>query len=83
MCIRDRYYAQNAVEPVNSTVTVHHLDRETSQQITGDTTAEAAAGMETYSSAYQTQVEGYTYSHAEPESFTPDGACLLYTSRCV
>ena len=68
------YYAQNAVEPVNSTVTVHHLDRETSQQITGDTTAEAAAGMETYSSTYQTQVEGYTYSHAEPESFTPDGA---------
>ncbi len=68
------YYVQNAVEPVNSTVTVHHLDRETSQQITGDTTAEAAAGMETYSSTYQTQVEGYTYSHAEPESFTPDGA---------
>ena len=68
------YYAQNAAEPVNSTVTVHHLDRETSQQITGDTTAEAAAGMETYSSAYQMQVEGYTYSHAEPESFTPDGA---------
>ena len=29
--------------------------------------------METYSSIYQTQVEGYTYSYADPESFTPDG----------
>ena len=25
--------------------------------------------METYSSIYQTQVEGYTYSYADPESF--------------
>ena len=68
------YYAQNAPDPVNSPVTIHHLDKDTNQQITGDTTAEAAAGMETYSSIYQTPVEGYTYSSANPESFTPDGA---------
>ena len=67
------YYTQNAPEPVNSTVTVHHVDAQTSQPITGDTTAEADANMETYSSVYQTQVEGYTYSYADPESFTPDG----------
>ena len=67
------YYTQNAPEPVNSTVTVHHVDAQTSQPITGDTTAEAEANMETYSSIYQTQVEGYTYSYADPESFTPDG----------
>ena len=67
------YYTQNAPEPVNSTVTAHHVDAQTSQQITGDTTAEAEANMETYSSIYQTQVEGYTYSYADPESFTPDG----------
>ena len=67
------YYTQNAPEPVNSTVTVHHVDAQTSQPITGDTTAEADANMETYSSIYQTQVEGYTYSYADPESFTPDG----------
>ena len=68
------YYEQNVPEPVNSPVTIHHLDKDTNQQITGDTTAEAAAGMETYSSIYQTPVEGYTYSSANPESFTPDGA---------
>ena len=56
------YYTQNAPEPVNSTVTVHHVDAQTGQPITGDTTAEAEANMETYSSIYQTQVEGYTYS---------------------
>ena len=67
------YYTQNAPEPVNSTVTVHHVDAQTSQPITGDTTAEADANMETYSSIYQTQVEGYTYFYADPESFTPDG----------
>ena len=67
------YYTQNAPEQVNSTVTVHHVDAQTSQPITGDTTAEADANMETYSSIYQTQVEGYTYSYADPESFTPDG----------
>ena len=67
------YYTQNAPEQVNSTVTVHHVDAQTSQPITGDTTAEAEANMETYSSIYQTQVEGYTYSYADPESFTPDG----------
>ena len=67
------YYTQNAPEPVNSTVTAHHVDAQTSQPITGDTTAEADANMETYSSIYQTQVEGYTYSYADPESFTPDG----------
>ena len=67
------YYTQNAPEPVNSTVTVHHVDAQTSQPITGDTTAEADANMETYSSVYQMQVEGYTYSSANPESFTPDG----------
>ncbi len=68
------YYTLNAPEQVNSPVTIHHLDKDTNQQITGDTTAEAAAGMETYSSIYQTPVEGYTYSSANPESFTPDGA---------
>ena len=67
------YYTQNAPEPVNSTVTVHHVDAQTSQPITGDTTAEADANMETYSSVYQQTVEGYTYSYADPESFTPDG----------
>ena len=67
------YYTQNAPEPVNSTVTAHHVDAQTGQPITGDTTAEADANMETYSSIYQTQVEGYTYSYADPESFTPDG----------
>ena len=67
------YYTQNAPEQVNSTVTVHHVDAQTSQPITGDTTAEADANKETYSSIYQTQVEGYTYSYADPESFTPDG----------
>ena len=67
------YYTQNAPEQVNSTVTVHHVDAQTSQPITGDTTAEADANMETHSSIYQTQVEGYTYSYADPESFTPDG----------
>ena len=67
------YYTQNAPEPVNSTVTVHHVDAQTSQPITGDTTAEAEANKETYSSVYQQTVEGYTYSYADPESFTPDG----------
>ena len=67
------YYTQNAPEQVNSTVTIHHVDAQTSQPITGDTTAEAEANKETYSSVYQTQVEGYTYSYADPESFTPDG----------
>ena len=67
------YYTQNAPEPVNSTVTVHHVDAQTSQPITGDTTAEADANMETYSSVYQQTVEDYTYSYADPESFTPDG----------
>jgi len=81
------YYTQNAPEPVNSTVTVHHVDAQTSQPITGDTTAEADANMETYSSIYQTQVEGYTYSYADPESFTPDGmgtpveVALYYTQN--
>ena len=83
------YYTQNAPEPVNSTVTVHHVDAQTSQPITGDTTAEADANMETYSSVYQTQVEGYTYSYADPESFTPDGkgtpveVTLTYTKDLV
>ena len=67
------YYTPSAPQVVNSTVTVHHVDAQTSQPITGDTTAEAEANMETYSSIYQTQVEGYTYSYADPESFTPDG----------
>ena len=67
------YYTPSAPQVVNSTVTVHHVDAQTSQPITGDTTAEADANMETYSSIYQTQVEGYTYSYADPESFTPDG----------
>ena len=67
------YYTPSAPEPVNSTVTAHHVDAQTGQPITGDTTAEADANMETYSSIYQTQVEGYTYSYADPESFTPDG----------
>ena len=67
------YYTPSAPQVVNSTVTVHHVDAQTSQPITGDTTAEADANKETYSSIYQTQVEGYTYSYADPESFTPDG----------
>ena len=67
------YYTPSAPQVVNSTVTAHHVDAQTGQQITGDTTAEAEANMETYSSIYQTQVEGYTYSYADPESFTPDG----------
>ena len=67
------YYTPSAPQVVNSTVTIHHVDAQTSQPITGDTTAEAEANMETYSSIYQTQVEGYTYSYADPESFTPDG----------
>ena len=67
------YYTQNAPEQVNSTVTIHHVDAQTSQPITGDTTAEAEANKETYSSVYQQTVEGYTYSYADPESFTPDG----------
>ena len=67
------YYTPSAPQVVNSTVTAHHVDAQTSQPITGDTTAEAEANMETYSSIYQTQVEGYTYSYADPESFTPDG----------
>ena len=67
------YYTPSAPEPVNSTVTAHHVDAQTGQPVTGDTTAEADANMETYSSIYQTQVEGYTYSYADPESFTPDG----------
>ena len=67
------YYTPSAPQVVNSTVTIHHVDAQTGQPITGDTTAEADANMETYSSIYQTQVEGYTYSYADPESFTPDG----------
>ena len=67
------YYTPSAPQVVNSTVTAHHVDAQTGQPITGDTTAEADANMETYSSIYQTQVEGYTYSYADPESFTPDG----------
>ena len=67
------YYTPSAPQVVNSTVTIHHVDAQTGQPITGDTTAEAEANMETYSSIYQTQVEGYTYSYADPESFTPDG----------
>ena len=67
------YYTPSAPQVVNSTVTIHHVDAQTGQPITGDTTAEAEANKETYSSIYQTQVEGYTYSYADPESFTPDG----------
>ena len=67
------YYTPSAPQVVNSTVTAHHVDAQTGQPITGDTTAEAEANKETYSSIYQTQVEGYTYSYADPESFTPDG----------
>ena len=67
------YYTPSAPQVVNSAVTAHHVDAQTGQPITGDTTAEAEANMETYSSIYQTQVEGYTYSYADPESFTPDG----------
>ena len=67
------YYTPSAPQVVNSTVTAHHVDAQTGQPITGDTTAEAEANKETYSSVYQTQVEGYTYSYADPESFTPDG----------
>ena len=67
------YYTPSVPQVVNSTVTAHHVDAQTGQPITGDTTAEADANMETYSSIYQTQVEGYTYSYADPESFTPDG----------
>ena len=67
------YYTPSAPQVVNSTVTAHHVDAQTGQPITGDTTAEAEANKETYSSIYQTQVEGYTYSYADPESFTSDG----------
>ena len=67
------YYTPSAPQVVNSTVTAHHVDAQTGQPVTGDTTAEAEANRETYSSVYQQTVEGYTYSHAEPESFTPDG----------
>ena len=67
------YYTPSAPQVVNSTVTAHHVDAQTGQPITGDTTAEAEANKEAYSSTYQTQVEGYTYSYADPESFTPDG----------
>ena len=67
------YYTPSAPQVVNSTVTAHHVDAQTGQPITGDTTAEADANMETYSSIYQTQVERYTYPYADPESFTPDG----------
>ena len=80
-------YTKNAPQVVNSTVTAHHVDAQTGQPITGDTTAEADANMETYSSVYQTQVEGYTYSYADPESFTPDGmgtpveVTLYYTQK--
>mgnify|MGYP002548979464 CR=1 FL=1 len=81
------YYTPSAPQVVNSTVTAHHVDAQTGQPITGDTTAEAEANMETYSSIYQTQVEGYTYSYADPESFTPDGmgtpveVALYYTQN--
>ena len=67
------YYTPSAPQVVNSTVTAHHVDAQTGQPVTGDTTAEAEANRETYSSVYQQTVEGYTYSHADPESFTPDG----------
>ena len=67
------YYTPSAPQVVNSAVTAHHVDAQTGQPITGDTTAEAEANKETYSSVYQQTVEGYTYSYADPESFTPDG----------
>ena len=67
------YYTPSAPQVVNSMVTAHHVDAQTGQPVTGDTTAEAEANRETYSSIYQQTVEGYTYSYADPESFTPDG----------
>ena len=63
---------QSAPQVVNSTVTFHHLDEVTGQQITGDTWEDLAP--ETYSaSTYQQAVEGYTYSYASPDPFTVDG----------
>ena len=63
---------QSAPQVVNSTVTFHHLDEVTGQQITGDTWQDLAP--ETYSaSTYQQAVEGYTYSYASPDPFTEIG----------
>ena len=63
---------QSAPQVVNSTVTFHHLDEVTGQQITSDTWQDLAP--ETYSaSTYQQAVEGYTYSYASPDPFTVDG----------
>ena len=57
---------------MNSTVTFHHVDDGSGQQITDDTWQELAP--ETYSaSSYQQAVEGYTYSYASPDPFTVDG----------
>mgnify|MGYP002558407629 CR=1 FL=1 len=65
------YYAQNAPEPVNSTVTFHHKDAATDQELTS-TQQELAPN--TYASAdYKTEIEGYTYASAAQESFTVDG----------
>ena len=65
------YYAQNAPEPVNSTVTFHHRDAATDQELTS-TQQELAPN--TYASAdYKTEIEGYTYASAAQESFTVDG----------
>ena len=65
------YYAQNAPEPVNSTVTFHHKDAATDQELTS-TQQELAPN--TYASAdYKTEIEGYTYASAAQETFTVDG----------
>ena len=65
------YYTQNAPEPVNSTVTFHHKDAATDQELTS-TQQELAPN--TYASAdYKTEIEGYTYASAAQESFTVDG----------
>ena len=80
-------YTKNAPQVVNSIVTFHHADAN-GTPIAADTQQELAPN--TYSaSGYQVAVPGYTYTSANPESFTVDGkgtpveVTLTYTKDLV
>ena len=80
-------YTKNAPQVVNSIVTFHHADAN-GAPIAADTQQELAPN--TYSaSGYQVAVPGYTYTSANPESFTVDGkgtaveVTLTYTKDLV
>ena len=67
------YYVQNAAEPVNSTVTIHHRDAaDTGVTLADDTTQSLPAGPYD-SGAYATGIDGYTFQRGDPVSFHVEG----------